>query len=158
MNSTVSAGRPVLALLLVLSLTHAVIDLTSGAIVALLPAMREAYSLSYAMVGLIPLFANLTSTLTQPVFGIISDRSEMRWLLPLSVALGGLGLAAVGYVSNYWLVLAAVVISALGSAAFHPEGAHAAHNLAGDAVPCPWRSTASAATWATRWGRASPRP
>lgn len=131
MNTTLSAGRPMLALLLVLSLTHGVIDLTSGALIALLPAMREAYSLSYALVGLIPLFANLTSTFTQPIFGIISDRSEMRWLLPLSLALAGLGLAAVGYVRSYWLVLAAAMVTALGSAAFHPEGAHAAHNLAG---------------------------
>ncbi len=132
MNSTISAGRPVFALLLVLSLTHAVVDLTSGAIIALLPALRETYALDYAMVGLIPLFANLKSTFTQPFFGIISDRSEMRWLLPVSLALAGLGLAAVGYLTNYWLVLAAVMISALGSAAFHPEGAHAAHNLAGE--------------------------
>lgn len=131
MNPATAANRPALALLLVLSLTHGVVDLTSGAIIALLPALREAYALSYGMVGLIPLFANLTSTFTQPVFGIISDRSEMRWLLPLSLALGGLGLAAVGFVTSYWLTLAAVVISALGSAAFHPEGAHAAHNLAG---------------------------
>lgn len=131
MNPATAARRPALTLLLVLSLTHGVVDLTSGAIIALLPALREAYSLSYGMVGLIPLFANLTSTFTQPVFGIISDRSEMRWLLPLSTALGGLGLAAVGFVTSYWLTLAAVVISALGSAAFHPEGAHSAHNLAG---------------------------
>jgi len=132
LNATISAGRPVFALLLVLSLTHAVIDLTSGAVIALLPALREAYALDYAMVGLIPLFANLTSTFTQPFFGIISDRSEMRWLLPLSLALAGLGLAAVGFLTNYWLVLAAVMISSLGGAAFHPEGAHAAHNLAGE--------------------------
>jgi Major Facilitator Superfamily. len=131
LNPVAAAGRPALAFLFVLSLTHGVVDLTSGAIIALLPAMREAYSLSYAMVSLIPLFANLTSTFTQPIFGIISDRSEMHWLLPLSVTLGGLGLAVVGFLSNYWLVLAAVVVSALGSAAFHPEGAHAAHNLAG---------------------------
>jgi len=114
-----------------LSLTHGVIDLTNGAIIALLPALRETYSLSYGMVSLIPLFANLTSSFTQPVFGIISDRSEMRWLLPLSTALAGLGLVAVGFATSYWLTLAAVAISALGSAAFHPEGAHSAHNLAG---------------------------
>ena len=114
-----------------LSLTHGVIDLTNGAIIALLPALRETYSLSYGMVSLIPLFANLTSSFTQTVFGIISDRSEMRWLLPLSTALAGLGLVAVGFATSYWLTLAAVAISALGSAAFHPEGAHSAHNLAG---------------------------
>lgn len=115
-----------------LSLTHAIVDLSSGAILALLPSLREAYALSYTMVGLIPLFSNLTSTFTQPIFGYISDKAEKRWLLPLSLALGGVGLSVVGYLSNYWLVLAAVVISALGTSAFHPEGAHAAHNLAGN--------------------------
>lgn len=123
--------RPALWFLLVLSLTHGVVDLSAGAVLALLPVLREEYALSYTMVGMIPLFSNLTSTFTQPLFGYLSDKAEKRWLLPLSLVLGGLGLAVVGYMSNYWLVLAAVVFSALGTSAFHPEGAHAAHHLSG---------------------------
>jgi FSR family fosmidomycin resistance protein-like MFS transporter len=130
-NPRSEGARPALWFLLILSLTHGVVDLSAGAILALLPTLRQEYLLSYTMVGMIPLFSNLTSTFTQPIFGYLSDRAEKRWLLPLSLALGGIGLAAVGYLPSYWLVLAAVVFSALGTSAFHPEGAHAAHNLSG---------------------------
>lgn len=123
--------RPALWFLLILSLVHGVVDLSAGATLALLPTMREEYALSYTMVGMIPLFSNLTSTFTQPLFGYLSDRAEKRWLLPVSLVLGGVGIGVVGFMSNYWLVLAAVVLSALGTSAFHPEGAHAAHNLSG---------------------------
>jgi len=131
MGSQVGRVRPAISFLLMLSLIHGVVDLSAGALLALLPAMRDSYGLDYALVGMIPLFSNLTSTFTQPVFGLLSDRAQKRWLLPISLVLGGVGLAAVGFMSSYWMVLAAVVVSALGSSAFHPEGAHAAHHLAG---------------------------
>ncbi|MFZ5815253.1 MAG: MFS transporter [Bacillota bacterium] len=131
MNLPQGAQRPALWFLIILSITHGVVDLVAGATLALLPTLREAYGLSYTMVGMIPLFSNLTSTFTQPIFGYISDRAEKRWLLPLSLAFGGVGLAVIGFMSSYWMVLALVVFTALGVAAFHPEGAHAAHHLSG---------------------------
>lgn len=124
-------GRQALWYLLLLSLIHGVVDLSSGAIVALLPAFREHYSLSYTMVGNVMLISSLTYSLSQPIFGLISDRSQKRWLLPVSLVLGGGGLAAIGLMGSYWLMLVAVVVSALGTAAFHPEGAHAAFHLSG---------------------------
>lgn len=124
-------ARPALWFLLTLSLVHGVVDLSAGAIFALLPTLREQYALSYTMVGVVPLLFSLTSSFTQPIFGYISDRSQMRWLLPLSLVLSGAGIAAMGFMSTYSLVVATVVVSALGIAAFHPEGAHAAHHLAG---------------------------
>lgn len=123
--------RRALGFLLILSLAHAVIDLGSGAVVGLLPALREHFALSYEAVGTVILFSQLTSSVTQPFFGLLSDRSAMRWLLPLSLGLSGTGLAAAGFMPSYAWMLVAIVVSALGVAAFHPEGAHAAHNLAG---------------------------
>lgn len=126
------AKRGTLWFLVLLSLLHGVIDLTSGALIVLLPPLREQYSLSYAMVGNIMLFSSLTSSFTQPFFGLLSDRSEKRWLLMASLLLSGLGFAVIGWMPSYALILVAVVIAALGSASFHPEGAHAAFHLAGE--------------------------
>jgi MFS transporter, FSR family, fosmidomycin resistance protein len=129
--SAVDTGiRKTTSFLLLLSLTHGMVDLSSGAIVGLLPALAQRFSLSYTMVGTIMLVSSLTSSFTQPFFGLLSDRSSKRWLLPVSLLLSGLGIAAVGYMPTYWLMLAAVVLSALGTATFHPEGAHAAGHLA----------------------------
>jgi len=121
--------RQATGFLLLLSLCHGVVDLCGGAVVALLPTLRAEFALSYTMVGVISLCSNLTSSLTQPLFGILSDRSQRRWLLPVSLLLAGLGLAAVGWTSSFPLLLLAVMISALGTASFHPEGANAARRI-----------------------------
>ncbi|MGE5674726.1 MAG: MFS transporter [Mycobacterium leprae] len=123
--------RAHLFFLILLSLAHGIIDLSGGAVVALLPTIRSQFTLSYTMVGAFMLFSNLASSLTQPVFGLMSDRSNQRWLLPFSLFLGGIGLAAIGWMPAFWLVVAAAIVNSMGTASFHPEGGHAAHNLAG---------------------------
>ena len=42
--------------------------------------------------------------------------------MPLGLAIGGAGLAVVGLVDSYAATFAAVVVSGLGVAAFHPGG------------------------------------
>ena len=118
--------------LLLLSLSHGVVDVSNGSVVALLPTLRDHFSLSYTLIGNIILIAQLTSSFTQPFFGLLSDRSSQRWLLLVSPLVAGVGVALMGFAANYWLLLGAVVFSSLGVAAFHPEGAHAAHQLAGE--------------------------
>src|SRR5919199_435555 len=44
------------------------------------------------------------------------------WLLPAGVLLAGVGMALAAVAPSYWLVLLLVVVSGLGTAAFHPEG------------------------------------
>ncbi len=68
----------------------------------------------------------------QPCFGHISDRRSLPWLMPLGPALGGLGVALVGVASRrYPLTFAAVVLSGIGVAAFHPEGSRFANYVSG---------------------------
>src|SRR5205085_10828099 len=51
--------------------------------------------------------------------------------MPLGPALGGLGVALAGLAPNYGLTFAAVVVSGLGVAAFHPEGSRFANYVSG---------------------------
>src|ERR687886_1026159 len=44
------------------------------------------------------------------------------WLLPVGVLLAGAGMAFAAVAPSYWLVLLLVVVSGLGTAAYHPEG------------------------------------
>jgi FSR family fosmidomycin resistance protein-like MFS transporter len=66
----------------------------------------------------------------------VSDRTAHRWLLPPAALLAGLGLALTGLAPNYPTILALVVVSGLGVAAFHPEGYKTAARVAGD-----WKAT-----------------
>jgi MFS transporter, FSR family, fosmidomycin resistance protein len=114
-----------------LALGHLVVDANQGSLPALLPFLKAAHNLSYAAVGAIVLMANLTSSIIQPLFGYLSDRTARRWLLPVAVFLSGLGLALTGLAPGYPAILALVLITGFGVAAYHPEGYKTATSVAG---------------------------
>src|SRR5574342_1255875 len=86
-------ARPDYKLLGLLALGHLVIDTNQGSLPALLPYLKAALGLTYTATGVIVLMANITSSLIQPLFGLLADKTSRRWLLPLSVFLSSLGLA-----------------------------------------------------------------
>ncbi len=55
----------------------------------------------------------------------------MRWLLPVGLALAGIGIGLSGVSTDYTVTWAAVALSGLGVAAFHPEASRAARTAAG---------------------------
>ena len=118
--------------LILLSLGHMMTDLNTSALPALLPFLKEALGLSYAMAGTIMLFSNLTSSVIQPLFGYITDRKSFLWFLPLGIFCAALGIALLGWASNYEQIVILVILSGLGVAIYHPEGWRMANFFAGD--------------------------
>jgi FSR family fosmidomycin resistance protein-like MFS transporter len=114
-----------------LALGHMVIDINQGSFPVILPFLKDALNLSYAATGMIVLAANTTSSLIQPLFGYLADRTARRWLLPLSVLLSAVGLGFMGLAPSYGAALALVVITGFGVAAYHPEGYRTATAVAG---------------------------
>jgi FSR family fosmidomycin resistance protein-like MFS transporter len=115
----------------VLSGGHMFTDIAQGSIPALLPFLMTRDHLSYAAASALVLAATISSSVIQPVFGYVSDRLSLPWLMPLGPALGGLGVALAGLAPSYGLTFAAVVLSGLGVAAFHPEGSRFANYVSG---------------------------
>ena len=118
--------------LAILSMTHLVTDLNQGALPILLPFFKEALNLSYTMTGTILLFGNLSSSVIQPVFGYISDRRPMGWILPLATFIACLGMSFTGLIQNYFLLLLCVIVNGIGAASFHPEGFKTAYFFTGE--------------------------
>jgi len=114
-------------LLWILSLGHAVVDIMQGALSILLPQLSEKFALSYSQVGLLSIAFTFSSAIVQPLFGLASDRYRMNWLLPSGVVAASAGMAATGYVDSYYWLVAAIVVSGLGVAAYHPEGSKLAN-------------------------------
>lgn len=118
--------------LTLLSMGHMVADITSGALPAMLPFLKDALGLSYAMAGTIVLVSNMMSSVIQPAFGYLTDRKSLLWFLPLGSFCAALFLALVGWAPTYSLVLVLVVFSGLGVAIYHPEGWRVANYFAGE--------------------------
>jgi MFS transporter, FSR family, fosmidomycin resistance protein len=116
----------------VLAFGHMVTDMQTSALSILIPILYANFSLDYAGAGLIIALNSLTSSIIQPVFGLISDKRPLRWLLPLGTLLCAGGMVLVVFMPTFWLALLVVVVSGLGSAAFHPEGSRNANYVSGD--------------------------
>jgi FSR family fosmidomycin resistance protein-like MFS transporter len=114
-----------------LSLGHLFTDVAQGSVPALLPFLIARDHLSYAAASALVLAATISSSVIQPLFGYMSDRLSLPWLMPLGPALGGLGIALAGLAPSYALTFAAVVVSGIGVAAFHPEGSRFANYVSG---------------------------
>jgi FSR family fosmidomycin resistance protein-like MFS transporter len=110
---------------------HCVADLCQGSVPALIPFLIAERGYSYAAVGALLLFVTVGSSVIQPVFGALSDRVSMAWLIPAGVALAALGIGLAGVMPSFPLTALVVGIGGLGVAAFHPEGARYANYVSG---------------------------
>ncbi|MSQ48402.1 MAG: MFS transporter [Deltaproteobacteria bacterium] len=118
--------------LALLGLGHMMVDLNTGALPALLPFLKTTLNLSYTMIGTVVLVASLSSSLIQPIFGHLSDRSARPWLLPFGVFAATCGMAAIGLAASYQTVLMLVCISGIGIASYHPEAYKTAYLATGE--------------------------
>jgi FSR family fosmidomycin resistance protein-like MFS transporter len=113
--------------IILLALGHLFTDLSQGALPILLPFFKNAFNLSYSQIGFIVLAQNFTSSVIQPLFGFLTDRYFMPWLVPAGLLLSGVGMAVTGLAGSYEGLLMIVIITGLGIAAFHPQGSKGVH-------------------------------
>lgn len=125
---------PIQVPLLLLALGHLTTDLSQGALPVLLPFLKNAFQLSYAQVGIIVLTQNVTSSVIQPLFGYLTDKISMPWLIPAGVLLSGIGMSLTGYTPSYAVLLLVVIITGLGVASFHPQASKTVHFISPAAV------------------------
>ena len=114
-----------------LGFAHLSVDLCQAATPALLPFFVERRGYSYAAAGALVFAATVGSSFIQPLFGHAADRLKLPWLMPLGVLLAGAGIGLAGIAPSYALTFAAIVLSGIGVAAFHPEGARHANYASG---------------------------
>ncbi len=114
-----------------LGIGHLVTDVNQGALLLLLPVLQADLRLTNAAAALLVTAATVTSSLVQPAFGWLTDRWASRALLPMGCLCAGVGVGLTGLTSVYAAVTAAVVLSGLGIAAYHPEAARNAHAVSG---------------------------
>ncbi len=109
-------------LLFLLSFGHMCTDIVQGALPALLPYLKDRFSLSYAATGTILLAAQLTSSVIHPLFGYVTDRKPFPVLLSLGCLISGVGIALLPHSPSFPWLIAIVTFLGIGTAAFHPEG------------------------------------
>jgi FSR family fosmidomycin resistance protein-like MFS transporter len=114
-----------------LALGHAADDLSQSFLPALLPFLVSQRHLTFAAATMLILAQNLSSSLVQPAIGFLADKRPMPALIGFGILLAGAGVAVLGLLDSYAAMFVAVLISGIGAAAFHPEGARFANLASG---------------------------
>lgn len=114
-----------------LAAAHLFDDLNQGVVPALLPFFIAERRYTIAAAGGLVLAATLTSSVLQPLFGLLADRRGAPWLVPSGLFVAGAGVAAAGLAPTYPLAFLSVAVSGVGVAAFHPEAARQVYAASG---------------------------
>lgn len=100
---------------------HAVIDSNPALLFALLPLIVSHLRIDFARAGALATLLLVTSSVTQPLFGLVQDRRPRLPIASAGLLVAGGAMAASGFTTTYEQMLALVVIAGLGIAAFHPQ-------------------------------------
>src|SRR5215204_4972057 len=109
--------------LLTLMLGHFTNDLMGGVLPMLYPDFKERFNLDNAAVGGITLAYSSASSLSQPLFGYISDRFGRRWFVPIPLVWGACFISLLGFADSFRVILILAALAGIGSGAYHPLGA-----------------------------------
>ncbi len=104
----------------IFSAGHLVNDLYMNQIQVLIPFWVLA-GLTAAQGGFLVAAFTISSSLLQPVFGILSDRKSYRWLIFCGTVWMTILLSLMGLTHNYLLLFTLAMLAGLGTAAFHPQ-------------------------------------
>jgi FSR family fosmidomycin resistance protein-like MFS transporter len=117
----VSAERSGFAALALLAFAHFFIDLYSGALSGFQPLLVAKHGLSLSQAGMLGGALVFSSSLLQPLYGILSDRYPSWMFTVLAPAVAGVFISLLGWAPSYPWLFALVVLGGAGVASFHPQ-------------------------------------
>jgi FSR family fosmidomycin resistance protein-like MFS transporter len=126
-----SSSGPTWLVLGGISLSHFLNDTMQSLIPSVYPILKSAYALDFTQIGVITLAFNFTSSLLQPVVGIVTDRKAQPFSLAVGMGSTFLGLLLLSFAHQYGVILLAAAMVGMGSAVFHPESARIARLASG---------------------------
>lgn len=103
-----------------LAMVHAVNDVLTGMLGALLPTLQERFMASTTVLAMLVAAFSISSSVTQPVLGALADRFGLRQVAGAGVALTAVSLSLIGVAGSVPLLLVLLVVGGIGSAALHP--------------------------------------
>lgn len=115
-----------------ISAGHMSVDLTSGALPAILPFLVTERGMTYTQVAGLIFASAFLSSLLQPVFGYLADRVTRHWFMGAGIAISGLAMSTIGFFEEYWSIFVAISIMGVGSSMFHPEAARLVNLISGE--------------------------
>lgn len=130
MKTTTQTGTA-FTILSLLAVCHMLNDMLQSIISAVYPLLKNSLLLNFTQIGLITLVFQLSSSLFQPVVGLITDKKPQPYSLPIGMTFTMIGILSLSLANDFIHVLIAVFLTGLGSSIFHPEASRLAYMASG---------------------------
>lgn len=106
-----------------MSVSHFMSDFYTAFLPVLLPILALRYDISYTQCAAIYMIFTVAMNFVQPPIGILADRKNLNYLLPLSIFTGALFASAATLSPNLWGIILIVLLCGICSSGFHPVSA-----------------------------------
>ena len=110
---------------------HGINDTMQAVLLSIYPMLHESYALNFAQIGMITLVYQVTASILQPIFGAITDKYPLPYVMPMAPVCTLIGLLMLSVANSYALILIAAAIIGIGSSLFHPEASRVARLSSG---------------------------
>ncbi|MHB1276658.1 MAG: MFS transporter [Candidatus Humimicrobiaceae bacterium] len=105
------------------TISHFVIDLYPAFIVGIIPLIVSKFGLSIFQVSIMSAITLIANSLTQPLFGFLSDKNGMKNYMTYGVLAAAVFLSLSAVAPNYYIILILLFLGNIGVSAFHPPSA-----------------------------------
>lgn len=119
----VAATRHAAAIAVAVTAGHFINDAYGAMLTPLTPALQGKFGVSITAVTLLTSVYSLTSSVLQPLLGILGERIDRRYAAALGPLMTGLGLTLLGFMPWFGALMLLVAVAGFGSGFFHPAGA-----------------------------------
>lgn len=107
--------------LLLFSLGHFLVDIYSGSMGIFQPLLINRLGITLTQAGILGGVLAFSSSITQPLYGYLSDRFRSRFFSALAPAVAGVFIALLGASATYRSALLFAFLGGAGVASFHPQ-------------------------------------
>jgi FSR family fosmidomycin resistance protein-like MFS transporter len=115
--------------ILLLASGHFCVDLYSSMLAAFLPFLQDKLGLTLSQAGMLAGVLVFSSSLSQPIYGLLSDRVRNKMFVVLGPATAGVFISCLGLAPGIRSLFLLLLIAGVGVAAYHPQGAALTHSI-----------------------------
>jgi len=116
---------------LLLASGHFCVDLYSSMLAAFLPFLQDKLDLTLSQAGLLVGVLVFSSSLAQPIYGLLSDRFRSKAFVVLGPALAAVFISCLGLAPGVKMLFLLLLLAGVGIASYHPQGAALTHCVSG---------------------------
>jgi FSR family fosmidomycin resistance protein-like MFS transporter len=99
---------------------HAATDMYASFVIGLIPILAVKFNLSLFLISLLTSISGIANSLTQPLFGYLSDKYNIRYFLAAGPLFSAIFISFLAVIPNYYLILVFIFLGNLSVAAMHP--------------------------------------